>query len=211
MEQTTPRENILRKIRTALRRETTMPFPEQSDAEEVFNRLAGSLAIQFETEFTRLLGKFHACPDQQAIVKQIAALAKQHGWQNCHVPQNLLSLLPELTELPFINAGPALDADAAVTDCECLLARTGTVLISSVQETGRAIPAYAPVHLIVAHNSQLLPDIRESMAYLKNKYTGGMPSMLAFSTGPSRTGDIEKTLVVGVHGPREVILFLLPD
>src|SRR6185437_99022 len=151
MEQSAARENILRKIRTALRQETPLPFPDQPDTEQVFERTDDTLAMQFESEFTRLLGKFHACADQHEIVKKIAELAGQRGWRNCHVPHNLLSLLTGLDDLPFINAGLALDADASVTDCECLLARTGTVLISSAQKTGRAIPVYAPVHLIVAH------------------------------------------------------------
>ena len=46
---------------------------------------------------------------------------------------------------------------------------------------------------------------------LKRKYTDGIPSMLSLATGPSRTGDIEKTLVVGVHGPREVYVFLIDE
>ena len=44
---------------------------------------------------------------------------------------------------------------------------------------------------------------------IKEKYSGQLPSMVSFATGPSRTADIEKTLVVGVHGPKEVYLFLV--
>jgi L-lactate dehydrogenase complex protein LldG len=44
---------------------------------------------------------------------------------------------------------------------------------------------------------------------MKNKYKNDLPSLITFATGPSRTADIEKTLVVGVHGPKEVYLFLV--
>jgi L-lactate dehydrogenase complex protein LldG len=44
---------------------------------------------------------------------------------------------------------------------------------------------------------------------LKEKYNNEIPSMISLTTGPSRTADIEKTLVVGVHGPKEVFVFLI--
>ncbi len=44
---------------------------------------------------------------------------------------------------------------------------------------------------------------------MQKKYQGNIPSMISLTTGPSRTADIEKTLVVGVHGPKEVYVFLV--
>jgi L-lactate dehydrogenase complex protein LldG len=52
-------------------------------------------------------------------------------------------------------------------------------------------------------------DIKEALQLLKEKYNGNLPSSISFATGPSRTADIEKTLVVGVHGPKEAYLFLV--
>jgi L-lactate dehydrogenase complex protein LldG len=52
-------------------------------------------------------------------------------------------------------------------------------------------------------------DIKDGLQLLKEKYQGNIPSMITFATGPSRTADIEKTLVTGVHGPKEVFCFLL--
>jgi L-lactate dehydrogenase complex protein LldG len=46
---------------------------------------------------------------------------------------------------------------------------------------------------------------------LRNKYGSNLPSMLCFETGPSRTSDIERTIVIGAQGPREVYLFLIDD
>jgi L-lactate dehydrogenase complex protein LldG len=55
----------------------------------------------------------------------------------------------------------------------------------------------------------LVYDIKDGLIALKEKYQQQLPSLFTFATGPSRTADIEKTLVVGVHGPREVYLFLV--
>jgi L-lactate dehydrogenase complex protein LldG len=52
-------------------------------------------------------------------------------------------------------------------------------------------------------------DVKDAIALLQDKYREQMPSMISFATGPSRTADIEKTLVVGAHGPKEVYCFLL--
>jgi L-lactate dehydrogenase complex protein LldG len=52
-------------------------------------------------------------------------------------------------------------------------------------------------------------DIKDGLDLLKKKYPGGLPSSITFASGPSRTADIEKTLVTGVHGPKEVFCFLV--
>jgi L-lactate dehydrogenase complex protein LldG len=68
---------------------------------------------------------------------------------------------------------------------------------------------YAPVHICIACTNQLVYDIKEGLQILKDKYAGNLPSLITLASGPSRTADIEKTLVVGVHGPREVYVFLV--
>ena len=68
---------------------------------------------------------------------------------------------------------------------------------------------YAPVHICIAYSSQLVFDIRDGLEILSEKYKNKIPSFITLATGPSRTADIEKTLVVGVHGPKEVYVFLI--
>jgi len=68
---------------------------------------------------------------------------------------------------------------------------------------------YAPVHICIAYTSQLVYDISEGLQQLRETYGQQFPSMVTIATGPSRTADIEKTLVVGVHGPKEVFCFLV--
>jgi L-lactate dehydrogenase complex protein LldG len=70
---------------------------------------------------------------------------------------------------------------------------------------------YAPVHICVAYTSQLVYDIKDGLERVKEKYRDNLPSLITLATGPSRTADIEKTLVVGVHGPKEVYCFVVDD
>jgi L-lactate dehydrogenase complex protein LldG len=81
--------------------------------------------------------------------------------------------------------------------------------MSSAQTEGRTASVYAPVHICIAFVDQLVYDLKEGLQLIKEKYQDNLPSLITFATGPSRTADIEKTLVVGVHGPKEVYLFLI--
>ncbi|MBM3403930.1 MAG: hypothetical protein FJY10_03470, partial [Bacteroidetes bacterium] len=76
---------------------------------------------------------------------------------------------------------------------------------------GRRIFVYPPTHIVVAYASQLVPDIRQALQKIKKKYRSEMPSMISLISGPSRTADIEKTLVMGAHGPKELYVFLIDD
>ncbi len=99
--------------------------------------------------------------------------------------------------------------DASVTGCEYLVARTGTIVLSAAQQSGRTVSVYAPIHICIAYTNQLVYDVKDALQALKEKYADNIPSFITFASGPSRTADIEKTLVTGVHGPKEVYLFLV--
>jgi L-lactate dehydrogenase complex protein LldG len=99
--------------------------------------------------------------------------------------------------------------DASITTCELLIARTGSIMMSSAQQSGRTVSVYAPVHICIAYTDQLVYDIKDALLRVKEKYAAKLPSLITLATGPSRTADIEKTLVVGVHGPKEVFCFLI--
>jgi L-lactate dehydrogenase complex protein LldG len=82
------------------------------------------------------------------------------------------------------------------------------MVLSSAKVEGRTASVYAPVHVCIASTDQVVYDIGDALDLMKQKYGLRLPSMISFATGPSRTADIEKTLVVGVHGPKEVYCFL---
>ena len=57
----------------------------------------------------------------------------------------------------------------------------------------------------------LVLDLKDAFKIMKDKYENNLPSMISTITGPSRTADIEKTLVLGAHGPREIFVLLIDD
>lgn len=208
-EASTGKETILKNIRAALTQATEIPFPHVDKTEFEFNGSSGDLAVLFAERFTTLLGKFSICQSEQELVEQLTDLVDQQGWREIYcTDENIKSALGSFGFGPF-SEKPLVDADVSITICEALVARTGTMVLSSSVSSGRTTSVYAPVHICIAKSSQLVYDIKDALVLLQNKYNDQLPSMISFATGPSRTADIEKTLVVGVHGPKQVYCFLL--
>jgi L-lactate dehydrogenase complex protein LldG len=108
-----------------------------------------------------------------------------------------------LTELSDLPATPVV-----MTECEFLCARTGSILLSSFLSCGRRGIATNDALVVVAKIDQIVPDIQDAILAITEKYTEEFPSQLTFVTGPSRTADIEKQIVMGAHGSKEVYVFL---
>jgi L-lactate dehydrogenase complex protein LldG len=101
----------------------------------------------------------------------------------------------------------ALEAcDVGISECDCLVAQTGTVVVTSRSAGGRALSVLPPHHLVLATRDQLVGGLPEAFALLERRYGAGYPSMMSFITGPSRTGDIERILVLGAHGPKKLTI-----
>ena len=140
---------------------------------------------------------------------QFNSLIKKSDWQKVYCIENKIKeLVGSSAEERFTDKDLA-DCDVSVTGCECLVARTGSIVMSAAQPSGRTTSVYAPIHICIAFTSQLVYDVKDALNLVKEKYNDKLPSLITFATGPSRTADIEKTLVVGVHGPKEVYCFLI--
>jgi L-lactate dehydrogenase complex protein LldG len=80
------------------------------------------------------------------------------------------------------------------------------VLITSLSAGGRALSVLPPHHVVLTTRAQVVPDLAAAYAVLREKYGSNFPSFMSFITGPSRTGDIERILVLGAHGPKRLTI-----
>jgi len=206
---TTAKENILKRIRKALANPVPLPFPDSEGTSNVYKPAEDDDAIIFAEEFTKLQGKFVYCVSEPEMLAKLATLIQQEGFSKiyCKEPA-FLPLLQQLSIQPFEDLA---NCEVSITGCEYLVARTGSMVLSAAQQQGRTSSVYAPIHICIAYNSQLVFDIKDALVFLKEKYSEAFPSFVTFATGPSRTADIEKTLVTGVHGPKEVYCFLVEN
>ena len=209
MKVSSAKENILKKIRQALSESTPIPFPHSEGNASVFQPSRQDLEIEFAEQFTKLQGKFVFCIDHNELVAHLNALATVQGLKKLYCREPKLRDVLGAHGFNGFSDVELGDCDAALTTCEGLVARTGSIILSSAGPSGRTVSVYAPVHICIAYTDQLVYDIRDGLVGLKEKYHHQLPSLMSFATGPSRTADIEKTLVVGVHGPKQVYLFLV--
>ncbi len=205
----TARENILTKIKQALGKPVPVPFPASEGKESVFLPSQQELEIEFAENFTRLEGRFSFCADENELVLQLQTLISNRKWTKIYSRETGLQHKLSAAGFTTVYSDDVATCDAAITGCEKLIARTGSMVLSSAQLSGRTTSVYAPVHICIAYTNQLVYDINEGLQQLRETYGQQFPSMVTLATGPSRTADIEKTLVVGVHGPKEVFCFLV--
>jgi L-lactate dehydrogenase complex protein LldG len=196
------RQNILQRIKQALAKPVPLPFPQSEKKQPIFQPPQDELDIVFAEAFIQLQGKFAFCFDEKDMQTQLQQLITEKQWAKIFCKDDEWNGL-------FSNTINLATCDAAITGCECLVARTGTIVMSAAEQSGRTVSVYAPIHICIAHTNQLVFDIEDALKMLTKKYDDHIPSLITFASGPSRTADIEKTLVTGVHGPKEVYLFLI--
>jgi L-lactate dehydrogenase complex protein LldG len=103
-------------------------------------------------------------------------------------------------------------ADLGLSGVDYVIAETGTLVLMASAGQMRGVSLLPPVHVAVARTSQILATLADYL--LLTQAAGGdlqqhLTSCVSFVTGPSRTGDIELKLTIGVHGPGELHLVLL--
>ncbi|MDX6765479.1 MAG: LUD domain-containing protein [Candidatus Methylacidiphilales bacterium] len=146
----------------------------------------------------------------------MADLKARHGWQSAawhtdpHVDPARHALdLPGFSTDGHYDAAALEKTDVSLTACDCLVAQTGGVLATSASAGGRTLSILPPHHVVIASADQLLPDLPAAFRLIEKKYGDHLPSMMCFETGPSRTGDIERILVLGAHGPKKLTVVLV--
>lgn len=210
------REQLLGRIRAALAAGPAPAPPAPDWAAPVHPPLpAADPAITFAENFQRIGGEFFYCENLALLsIKLRAWLAERlPAGQKFYVWEPALQALLRAAKVPFEAGEADFRAQAAVglTSCEALVARTGSIVVAPATASGRRLSIYPDQHLVLARPSQVVPEIGDALRAVQARYGSQLPSMLSLTTGPSRTADIEKTLVLGAHGPRRLSLFLLED
>ena len=213
MYETRSKDLILRRIREALAKGGPQLPPAPDLTAPLHPPLPADLAEAFARNFLAAGGTFFYCESDEAFFEELFRFKQEKKLETLHVWEPGLQEYLAHGDIGFTALADRFiaDAPAALTTCEALLARTGSVLVSSGTASGRRLSAYPEIHLVVAHCSQVVADIRPALELVQARYGRRLPSMLSLITGPSRTADIEKTLVLGAHGPRQLVVFLLDD
>ena len=210
MKKSKAKSRVLREVRDALIHQTKDTYVNLDFESPIFKEISETLDVNFAQEFGKVSGKFVYCENHEDFLHSLSSLINENNWGNIFCgEQTTLGTLLTKGGIQYTNeASKFLDQEVGITSCEFLIARTGSIMVSSRQAGGRRSFIYPPIHIVVAYASQLVPDIKDALKEIQKKYAK-LPSLITTITGPSRTSDIEKTLVMGAHGPKELYVFLI--
>lgn len=223
------RDAILARIKEALRtpappagaRDHDSGHPPTGAPSRDFSRLLPAVGDSFENRIhsfraaaAELKADFRLFETQHQALAALQQLSAEEKWQRLGSHRGALTdAACEILRLPAVQTDQAYDVaaleacDAGLSECDALVAQTGSVVVSSRSAGGRALSVLPPHHVVLARRDQLVPDLPQALAMIQKKYGDHYPSMISFITGPSRTGDIERILVLGAHGPKKLTIF----
>lgn len=205
----------LRRASTPLTADTPRPEPL---VPAVAQTTGAARLAQFKEKATALACTIANLGSAQEVPKEVARYLAEHA-----LPSDIwCSTEAAITSLPWASqaeltlhtdiARDKLDGGTSVTGCLAAVAETGALTVASGVDFATRLAFLPDTHIIVCRLDQLVGGIEDVWASIR-QYTksGGVPPRaINFIAGPSRTGDIEATLVMGAHGPRAVHIILVP-
>jgi L-lactate dehydrogenase complex protein LldG len=173
----------------------------------------------FARNSEELRTQFQVVADARAAGAFLTKVAEGENWQRVATHEGALAgPLATATGAQVLMLRDGYDVnelercDAGITECDALIAQTGSVLLTARSGGGRALSVLPPHHVVIARRAQVLPDLPAAYALLHERYgPANWPSLITLITGPSRTGDIERILILGAHGPKKLTVILLND
>jgi L-lactate dehydrogenase complex protein LldG len=235
------RAAILKRVRQGLKDAVRFPQAAEAKTPPASNlpRDREALITSFAAELAALRGNFHRCARAELpglvgdLIAEAGAGADAPGllaWGQAGLPPAAEGLLAALQQqgvrllaahVPFdgperaARLGEMEQAAAGLTGAEAALADVGGLVLRSGAGRGRLASLFPPTHIAVVTPEQFYASLADWMAALRadgrQESTFAGVSNLTVITGPSRTADIEKTLVLGVHGPRDLHVICLED
>ncbi len=213
------RENILARIRAQSGRVGVTTEQELADARKVIAaRTRGPLPTfaqhepigHFIEECDRLkttLAEVHGVNDVPAAVAHFLQSENLNmavvGWPE------FAALDWAKASITFANRPANADDLTGITGCFCAIGETGTLLLLGARDTPKVTALLPETHIAIVKKSRIVPTMEDAFQLMRDE-RGEPPRATFFVSGPSRTADIEQTIVIGAHGPYRVHVILVP-
>ena len=202
------RNNILAKLKAAQEKRGEIGENIPDFTSPVYLPLNSSLSEEFKTNLELIGGQVIFCHSKAEIATQVKLICEEKEQEKIFCTDPILQKMVERTVKIDFKEGDFLGLTIGVTGCEFLVAHLGSVLISSAQISGRRLNVFPETHIVIAHEGQIVDYLDNALEKIQEKYKNKLPSLISNITGPSRTADIEKTLVMGMHGPKALIVII---
>ncbi len=214
------REDILGRVRVALGRDAVNTVAVRQDIDAVLAARVQGPRPAMPADLAALTARFaEKSAVQSSTVDRVAKLADAPAAVARYLKGLDLSLAaviwPSLAGLDWRAAGLTVEARGAVdndmvgiTGCFCAIAETGTLMACSAPDHPATVSLLPETHIALVPMSRIVPGMEDAWA-LARAELGCLPRAVNFISGPSRTGDIEQTIVLGAHGPYRVHLVIV--
>ena len=201
---------IVAKLTNAGLHKSEIPYPEITDAKDIFYPAVTDSVQLFKDQFTALGGIFYDIKSHSELFESINTHCENIDNDKIFCADTkLVHLLRNAGFDRKLNGSLNIpEASLCISSCVALIARTGSILFSSAQAEGRSHGIAPDIQIVIAFKNQIVFNVAEALEMCTKK-GAQLPSMISLTSGASRTADIEKTLVMGAHGPKELVIFLL--
>ena len=175
----------------------------------IYKEIQPSVLECFKNELETVSGYCTVCKSKENLAEQLKQYLNNNNIDSFFCKDSQIISFLDNNKIPHTADKKSFEPmHAGLTGCEFLVARTGSVVISSQGESGRQMNIFPPKHIVIAKKEQLVEYPVDALEALQKKYGENLPSLISLVSGPSRTADIEKTLVLGAHGPKELHVFI---
>ncbi|MFO7868267.1 MAG: LUD domain-containing protein [Bacteroidales bacterium] len=200
------RNSILTKLRHTPARHEGKQYSPVSSVDDYFVQVSsGKLITTFSENLIQLSGECIMCDSEKEAFEALSGIVSSH---TVYVAQPYVQQLCERYSQSYdLQEACAENCVYSLTTCDALAARTASVIFSSNTIQSRTLISAPEVHIVIAYEKQLVPDLPQALQNIPARDS----SQLTVVTGPSRTADIEKTLVLGAHGPKRLCVIIIKD
>lgn len=182
---------------------------------------AGDLCERYAAEATAVGGIVERCPNEDAARERLIALLAEHkprsalvwnhplldrfGLRDVLSQNSVAAVDPDMQRSQDVPARrrARLAAEIGITSCDRAVAETGSLMMCAGFGHERVASLLPPIHVAIVWREQIVPDLMDALSWVRQQFGDAIPSNVVFITGPSKSGDIEQQLTVGVHGPRQ--------
>ncbi len=216
--------NIVSRIRAGLSNdrapEPRVTLPEDAQISAIAGR---DLRAQFIAALTGVGGKAIEAADETSAVDKIAELVQTAGLRSAALGEGITVDAEALAQRlsrdgcriarvgnSAVNPGDALSAiDAGIVEADYAIAPTGTLVLIGQPTRPRSLSLLPPTNVVLLRASRILPELAAALRAVGPQTIAAHPMVMV--TGPSRTADIEKRIVIGVHGPKELYVVIIGE
>ena len=209
----TNKEQILAKVRSAILEKDEKRFTDinlQDDTWVPYKEEDGN-EFTFIQRFKENGGIFMYFEEMEHFKEAMAQFVIENNWNPLLTTSPVIRDIFADTELALFDDYDNLERkkNVSIIDCECLIAQTGSVLVSEANAGSRAAYSCADTLLILARPSQFVAKMKDAFALMKDKYGDNQPAGMTIISGSSYSTDIDNIFVTGAFGCKQIALFLV--